>query len=124
MRSRVALETEPNTATCHCGRVRIHVRQLPRTLTKCDCSICRRYGALWAYYQPSSVRVEAPRSGLDTYAWNRRIREYHRCKNCGCITHYTYRKKRSSDTVAVNANNFELSAIAGSRVRHLTRSRI
>src|SRR5437763_8152672 len=38
------------SATCHCGSVRIHVRRAPRTVTHCNCSICRRYGALW--YQP------------------------------------------------------------------------
>ena len=44
------------TGTCHCGAVRIRVRQAPRTVTSCNCSICRRYGALWAYYQASSVQ--------------------------------------------------------------------
>jgi hypothetical protein len=111
--------TDSNTATCHCGRVRIHVRKLPRTLTSCNCSVCRRYGALWAYYKPSSVRIDAPKSALAKYSWNRRIREYHRCKKCGCVTHYTYRKKHSWATVAVNASNFELTAIAGARIRHL-----
>src|SRR6516164_3515620 len=111
--------TAKSTATCHCGAVRILVRQLPRTVTRCNCSICRRYGALWAYYKPSSVQISAPKSGLVKYSWNRRIREYHRCKNCGCVTHYTYRKKRDWNTVAVNASNFEPAVIAGARVRRL-----
>ena len=109
----------PNVATCHCGSVRIHVRQMPRTLTSCNCSICRRYGVLWAYYKPTSVRVEAPTGGLAKYSWKRRIREYHRCRKCGCVTHYTYRKKPSWATIGVNANNFAPAAIATARVRHL-----
>ena len=107
------------TGTCHCGAVRIYVRRMSRTLTSCNCSICRRYGALWAYYAASSVRVEAPSGGLAKYSWNRRIRDYYRCKKCGCVTHYAYRKKRGDSTVAVNAANFEPSALAGSRIRHL-----
>jgi hypothetical protein len=107
------------TAACHCGAVRIHVRRMARTLTRCNCSICRRYGALWAYYSPSSVTVEAPKGGLSEYSWNRRIRVYYRCKKCGCVTHYSYRKKRRNTTVAVNAVNFEPSALAGVRIRHL-----
>jgi hypothetical protein len=107
------------TATCHCGAVRVRVRQLPRTVTSCNCSICRRYGALWAYYRPSSVTIEAPKGGLAKYSWNRRIRDYHRCKRCGCVTHYTYRKKQRDATVGVNAANFFPSALAGVRVRHL-----
>jgi len=103
-------ELDPNVATCHCGAVRVHVRKLPRTLTRCDCSICRRYGAVWAYYAASSVRVDAPKGGLAKYSWNRRTREYHRCTTCGCVTHYTYRKRPQS-TVAVNASNFEPTVI-------------
>jgi len=107
------------TAVCHCGTVRIHVRQAPRTLTRCNCSICRRYGALWAYYKPSSVRIEAPPNGLMRYAWNRQIRDYHRCRKCGCVTHYTYRKKNVWNTVGVNASNFDPEIAAAARVRHL-----
>lgn len=108
-----------NVAQCHCGSVRIHVRRLPGTLLSCNCSICRRYGALWAYYKPSSVQIRAPKDGLVRYAWKRRIRYYHRCRKCGCVTHYTYRKKSSWATVGVNASNFEPSLIKGARVRHL-----
>jgi hypothetical protein len=87
-------------ATCHCGAIRIYVRQMSRTLTSCNCSICRRYGALWAYYAASSVTIEAPKGGLSKYSWNRKIRAYYRCKKCGCVTHYAYRKKRRDTTVA------------------------
>lgn len=106
-------------ATCHCGAIRIYVRRISRTLTSCNCSICRRYGALWAYYAASSVTIEAPKGGLSKYSWNRKIRAYYRCKKCGCVTHYAYRKKRRNTTVAVNAVNFEPSALVGVRIRHL-----
>ena len=106
-------------ATCHCGAIRIYVRRLSRTLTSCNCSICRRYGALWAYYAASSVKIEAPKGGLSKYSWNRKIRAYYRCKKCGCVTHYAYRKKRGNTTVAVNAVNFESAALVGVRIRHL-----
>jgi hypothetical protein len=106
-------------ATCHCGAIRIIVRRISRTLTSCNCSICRRYGALWAYYAASSVTIEAPKGGLSKYSWNQRIRDYYRCKKCGCVTHYEYRKKRRNTIVAVNAVNFEPSALVGVRIRHL-----
>jgi hypothetical protein len=106
------------TATCHCGAIRIHVRRMARTLTSCNCSICRRYGALWAYYAASSVTADAPKGGLSKYSWNQKIRVYCRCKKCGCVTHYVYRKRRDSP-VAVNAVNFEPAALAGARIRHL-----
>ena len=109
----------PLEATCHCGAVRIRVPRAPRTLTSCNCSICRRYGALWAYYAAGSVSVRAGRGALEKYSWNRRIRDYYRCRRCGCVTHYAYRKKRRDTSVAVNAVNFDPAAISGARIRRL-----
>ena len=105
-------------ATCHCGAIRVHVPRMARTLTSCNCSICRRYGALWAYYAAIAVTVEAPKGGLLKYSWNRKIRAYCRCKKCGCVTHYEYRKQRRTPTIVVNASNFEPSTLAGVRIRH------
>ena len=110
-------------ASCHCGAVRIRVRRLPRTLTRCNCSICRRYGAVWAYYRPSSVTIEAPRRALARYSWNRRIRDYFRCRRCGCVTHYAYRHPQRHPVLAVNAANFEPAALLGVRIRHLDGAR-
>ena len=107
------------TATCHCGAIRIYVPRIPRTLTSCNCSICRRYGALWAYYLASVVGIEAPKAGLAKYSWNHKIRAYCRCKKCGCVTHYEYRTTRRNPTVAVNAVNFDPAALVGVRIRHL-----
>jgi hypothetical protein len=107
------------TATCHCGAVRVHVPRAPRSLTRCNCSICRRYGVLWAYFSASSVRIEVPRGGLSEYSWKLRIRSYFRCRRCGCVTHYKYRKKGSGYPVAVNANNFEPAVLRGARIRRL-----
>jgi len=29
-------------------------------VTQCNCSVCRRYGTLWAYYRRSAVSITAP----------------------------------------------------------------
>jgi hypothetical protein len=107
------------TATCHCGAVRIHLPRAPRTVTSCNCSICRRYAALWAYCKATSVRIEVPRGGLSKYSWRRKVRTYFRCKRCGCVTHYMYKKKGPAYPVAVNARNLEPAALRGVRIRKL-----
>ena len=35
--------------SCHCGAVRWRFEGVPTSATSCNCSICRRHGALWAY---------------------------------------------------------------------------
>src|SRR5579863_4159547 len=53
-------------ATCHCGAVRVDVPKPPRDVEvkECNCSICRRTGAVLAYYSPRDVRVHG---ATDTY---------------------------------------------------------
>jgi hypothetical protein len=40
-------------------------------LTNGNCSICRRYGVLWAYYKAADVRVIAKPSATQSYSWGR-----------------------------------------------------
>ncbi len=68
--------------TCHCGAVRVRVPAAPGTVTECRCSICRRIGALWAYYPAAAVIIEGP---TVAYAWGRRRLAFHRCGVCGCV---------------------------------------
>lgn len=96
-----------------------HPPRAPRTLTRCNCSICRRYSSLRAYFRASSVRIEAPPGGLAKYSWRRKVRSYFRCTRSGCVTHYKYRKKGPGYPIAVNANNFEPAVLQGARIRKL-----
>jgi hypothetical protein len=54
-------------ASCHCGAVVLELARRPRTLTECNCSICRRYGALWTYCSRSRARVAQGRRFLVRY---------------------------------------------------------
>lgn len=105
-------------ASCHCGAVRLEIARKPRQLTECNCSICRRYGARWAYYSRKTARMVSARGATSVYAWRNRSLEFHRCKRCGCVTHYEHARKRPDSTVAVNARMMEPEAIAGVRIRN------
>ena len=35
--------------TCHCEACRWTLSGDPGSITACNCTLCRRYGALWAY---------------------------------------------------------------------------
>src|SRR5688500_11377221 len=107
------------TASCHCGRVRLEVARKPRRLTSCNCSICRRYGALWAYYKRSSVHVVCAPDATAAYLWCHKPLELYRGNTCGCATHHERARKRVDSTIAVNARNMEPDAIASVRVRRL-----
>jgi len=101
--------------SCHCGAVHIAVEAAPDTVTSCGCSICRRYGTLWAYYSPRAVRIEG---ATDIYMWGDREIEFHRCRACGCITHWAPVDK-TYDRMAVNARLMEPDVVAAARVRQI-----
>jgi hypothetical protein len=106
-------------ATCHCGAVRVEVPRKPRQLTNCNCSICRRYGSLWAYYRESEVRVVGASGTTDQYVWGDKSLRFIRCGNCGCVTHWQSIEPREGGRMGVNARNFEPGAVAFVRIRLL-----
>ncbi len=89
-------------ASCHCGAVRLEVDVAPSEVKDCNCSICRRYGVLWAYYSPRHVRLMPPEGATDIYRWGDKSIEFHRCRHCGCITHWAP-ADRTYDRMGINA---------------------
>ena len=74
--------------TCHCGAVRITLPSTPEKATSCNCSQCRRLGALWVYYEFGSVAVSGHPEHTDAYIWGDKTLRTVRCKTCGCVTHW------------------------------------
>ena len=105
-------------ASCHCSAVCLEIQTPPETVTDCNCSICRRYGVLWAYYSPTQVRVIAASDATDIYTWDDRSIEFHRCRICGCITHWAAVDGRV-DRMGVNARLMKPDVLAAARVRKL-----
>ena len=79
-------------AACHCGAVRFEIADPPAWVLDCNCTLCRRYGALWAYYHGADQAklLSRPDPGAtSTYLWADRQIAFHHCRTCGCMTHMT-----------------------------------
>lgn len=107
------------TTTCHCGAVEIQIPHAPETITNCDCSICRRYGTLWAYYKASEVRITCAPGATRTYAWGKKALYFVRCNICGCITHWEFIHPKRGCRIGINARNFESAQLGPVRIRRL-----
>lgn len=106
-------------ATCHCGSVSIELARPPTDVTDCNCSICRRYGVLWAYFAPEEVRISTPQ-GTDTYQWGHRSLFFHRCRTCGCVSHWSPdAARRPAGRMGINARLLPLEDLQRLRVRRL-----
>lgn len=101
-------------ASCHCGAVRIKIdAPAPEELNDCACSICRRKGALWAYYSPNLVRIAGETA---IYQWGDRDIEFHSCTVCACSTHWTSVDK-GFDRMGINARMMAPEVFGAARIR-------
>ncbi len=107
------------TASCHCGAVKVQVLRKPRSLTSCNCSICRRYGVLWAYYRDADVQLVASPEATDEYIWGDKTQKFIRCKECGCVMQWKKLDVSEGTNTGVNARNFEPSALEAVKIRLL-----
>lgn len=83
--------------SCHCGAVQFEV-ELHNGLEKlrrCNCSLCRRKGAIMASVPIERLRVIKGEDKLALYQWNTRQAKHFFCSVCGIYTHH---QRRSTPT--------------------------
>lgn len=105
--------------SCHCGNVKLIMARYPIEIAECNCSICRRYAAYWAYFSPSEVDIQVGDKGTKPYIWGDKEVEFHHCNSCGCITHYISTAKCSVDRTAVNMRMATSEQLQGLALRHI-----
>ena len=84
-------------ATCHCGRVEI-IFDLPNGLEglrRCDCSLCRRRGAIVASVPLSGIEIVKGEAHLKLYQFNTMTAKHYFCDTCGIYTHHQRRSNPS-----------------------------
>jgi hypothetical protein len=79
--------------SCHCGTVVLEL-DLPDGIVnprRCDCSICRRKGAIVASVVLSGITVIQGEDALKLYQFNTKVAKHYFCSNCGTYTHHQRR---------------------------------
>ncbi|OEZ00913.1 MULTISPECIES: GFA family protein [Stenotrophomonas] len=80
-------------ATCHCGAVELQL-DLPDGIVsprRCDCSICRRKGAVVASVPLAGLHVVKGAEQLKLYQFNTHAAKHYFCGICGIYTHHQRR---------------------------------
>ncbi len=105
--------------TCHCGEAGWTLDTMPKSVTACNCTICRRYGVLWAYgFFGDDIQTTGK-----TSTYQRRDSgdiNFHFCATCGCVTHFVVCSEDQSGRkrTAVNLRMSDLSPIGQIPIRH------
>lgn len=105
------------TAQCHCGNVKLATNNIPSSLLSCNCSICNRIGALWAYYKANEVEIIIRDNPTKVYLWDKKEIELHHCPNCGCTTHYCSIGEDAEKQTVLNVRMAELKVTENIQVR-------
>ena len=89
-----ATSIEPkHRASCHCGAVVLEL-ELPQGIVKprrCNCSMCRRRGAIVASVPLAGLRVVQGEDALRLYQFNTHTARHYFCGHCGIYTHHQRR---------------------------------
>ncbi len=82
--------------SCHCGRVRFEVDADLDHVRVCDCSICRRRGALNFRVPPEDFRPLTPIEDLALYTFHTHTARDYFCPTCGI---QPFRRPRTDPSV-------------------------
>lgn len=80
-------------ASCHCGTVVLEL-DLPDGIVdprRCDCSICRRKGAIVASVPLAGIKIIQGEDALRLYEFNTHTAKHYFCSRCGIYTHHQRR---------------------------------
>ena len=58
---------------------------------RCDCSLCKRRGAIMLACPIADVEIEEGAEHLVHYKWNTKVATHHFCSKCGIMTHHQRR---------------------------------
>ena len=101
----------------HCGAVRLTLPSTPKVATACNCSLCRRTGGPWVYFEYGTVKIEGHPENTAEYIWgDKSLRTVH-CKTCASVTHWEPLQPEPGAKHGVNLGNFDPELIAAVRVR-------
>jgi hypothetical protein len=109
------------TGSCHCGSIHWTLEGDPGPATACNCTLCRRYGALWAYdYEGERIRISGPSAAYSRAGKTDPSLEIRFCPSCGCVLCWRGLRLHPDGRrrIAVNLRLAEPEAVADLPIDH------
>ena len=98
-------EQRKTIGRCHCGAAQwTFIGEIPDA-TICNCTLCRRYGVLWAYdFDGHGIHVDAPADGLNAYVRGSGNIAFNFCKTCGNLVSWRGMKPMEDGRTRIAVN--------------------
>lgn len=108
--------------SCHCGQVRFEVDAELDHVRVCDCSICRKRGALLHRVDEDQFRLLTPLEDLVLYQFHTRTARDYFCPTCGILS---FRRPRTApEQWSINVRCLEGVDLDAIPVKRLYSSRL
>ena len=87
------MTTTSYAGSCHCGAVKFEVDTAITPAARCNCSLCKRKGALMTpLFEAGALRILAGREDLTLYQFNTQVAKHYFCCHCGIYPFHQTRK--------------------------------
>jgi hypothetical protein len=108
--------------SCHCGKVQFEVDLELDHVRVCDCSLCRKRGALNYRVEEADLRIITPLEEMTLYQWHTKTAKDYFCPCCGILP---FRRPRTAPELwtvnvrcldGVDPNSIPIEQVYGSRL--------
>ena len=109
------------TGPCHCGGAHWTLDGDPGRVTACNCTLCRRYGTLWAYdFENERITVAGPTSSYTRAGKDDPSLEILFCPTYACVLAWRGMRVKSDGRrrMAVNLRLAEPAAVGDLPIDH------
>ena len=111
------MTTASYSGSCHCGAVAFAVEFDPEQALKCNCTICTRLGAVWAFAPRSRFTLKSGDAALGDYQFGAKRLHHRFCRTCGIESFAEGAMPDGTPSVGIN-----LRCVEGIDVDKLNRS--
>ena len=103
----------PLEAICHCGAVRIRLPRTPESITRCNCSLCRKNGSRAVYFGSHELDIKGEFDSYVRTDIDEPMIRFMRCRNCGVHTHWEPLDEPPHRRMGINANLIDDAVLEG-----------
>ena len=89
---------------CHCGRVRYEATMDLTEGFDCNCSICMKRGAVWAFVKAPQFKLVRGKDALMDYQFGKKNIHHLFCQSCGVGSFSQGLAPNGDETFAINVN--------------------
>ena len=109
------MSTQTYTGSCHCQAVSFVVDLDLDQALQCNCSICTKLGAVWAFAPKAKMTLKSGADALGDYQFGNKRLHHRMCRHCGIESFAEGVAPDGAPTVGVN-----LRCLEGVEVAKLT----